>query len=128
MAAHAILLDPENLPGGGDPHQFDGFRYARLRQLPGNSNKYQWATTENTSLHFGHGTYGCPGRFLASNEIKMVFGHLVLGFDFKYPSGSKRPVNLTADDNFYPDPDARLLMRRRKDLEPHIEALLGLRP
>lgn len=126
MASHAILLDAPNLPNSGDPAQFDGFRYSRLREDPGNANKYQWATTDNNSLHFGHGKYACPGRFLASNEIKLILAHLILRYDFKYPEGSSRPRNLTADENFYPDPAARLLMRAREDIEPEVRVLVGL--
>lgn len=127
MASHAILLDPANLPGGGDPNQFDGFRYARLREDPENVNKYQWATTDSNSLHFGHGKYACPGRFLASNEIKLILSHLILRYEFKYPEGMGRPRTLTADDNFYPDPAARMLMRKR-DVEPEVAMLVGLEP
>lgn len=126
MASHAILLDPANLPGGGDPKQFDGFRYARLRETPESAYKYQWATTDSNSLHFGHGKYACPGRFLASNEIKLILAHLILLYDFKYPEGKGRPKTLTADENFYPDPTARLLMRSRENIEPDISVLVGL--
>lgn len=126
MASHAILLDAANVPGDSDPATFDGFRYARLREKPENANKFQWATTEMTSLHFGHGKYACPGRFLASNEIKLILAHLILLYDFKYPDGKGRPATLTADENFYPDPDARLLIRSRKPIEPDLRLLLGL--
>ena len=70
--------------------------------------------TDATSLHFGHGKYSCPGRFFAANEIKMILAHLLLNFDFAYPEGVGRPRNLSADENVYPDPEARLLMRRRE--------------
>ncbi|KAI1367948.1 cytochrome P450 [Xylaria arbuscula] len=117
IASDAVLHDADYLPGGGDPETFDGFRYARLREKAENANKYQFAMTEDSSLHFGHGKFACPGRFFASNEIKMILGHLLVRYEFKYPEGQGRPQNLNADENLYPDPVARVLIRRRKSDE-----------
>lgn len=112
MASDSVMHDPSNI---ADPDVFDGFRYARLRQSSAdNANKHQFAMTDANSLHFGHGKYSCPGRFFASNEIKMILAHLLLNFDFRYPEGQGRPRNLSADENIYPDPAARLQMRRRE--------------
>ncbi|TGJ78997.1 hypothetical protein E0Z10_g9765 [Xylaria hypoxylon] len=66
MASHAILHDAEQLPGGDNPDEFDPFRYARLREdprHPENLSRFQFATTNENSLHFGHGKFACPGRF-----------------------------------------------------------------
>ena len=74
------MHDSELLPGGGDPSTFDPFRYSRLREdksTPENANKFQFAMTDRNSLHFGHGKYACPGRFFASNEIKILLCHLL---------------------------------------------------
>ncbi|KAL0262791.1 hypothetical protein SLS55_001764 [Diplodia seriata] len=112
MASDSVLHDPSNI---ANPSAFDGFRYARTRDSePGAANKHQFAMTDANSLHFGHGKYSCPGRFFAANEIKMILAHLLLNFDFAYPEGKGRPRNLSADENVYPDPEARLLMRRRE--------------
>ncbi|KAI1454028.1 cytochrome P450 monooxygenase [Annulohypoxylon moriforme] len=128
MAAHSLLHDPELLPGGGDPTEFDPFRYSRLRDdasKPENANKFQFAMTDRNSLHFGHGKYACPGRFFASNEIKIILAHLLLRYDFKYPAGQGRPRNLFADENIYPDPAARLLMRERVEVNEDIRKLVS---
>lgn len=113
------MNDPAKLPGGGDPEVFDGFRYERLRSDPAhpeNANRFQLAMTDSNNLHFGHGKYACPGRFFASNEIKMIITELLLRYDFKYPEGQERPRSLGADENLYPDPDARVLIRRREEM------------
>ncbi|WPH04790.1 Hypothetical protein R9X50_00768600 [Acrodontium crateriforme] len=109
-AAH--ILQDDDLENNAS--SFDGFRYFKKRQDPEEANKHQFAMTDNNSLHFGHGKYSCPGRFFASNEIKMLMAYLLTGYDFKYPEGKSRPVNLTADENLYPDPTARLMMRARE--------------
>lgn len=81
--------------------------------------------TSSDSLHFGHGRQACPGRFLASDEIKMMLVKLLLRYDFRYPDGFDRPKNLTADENVFPDPSATLLMRPHK-LDEKISGLLGI--
>ncbi|KAI1470986.1 cytochrome P450 [Daldinia caldariorum] len=117
MASNAISRDVAHLPGGGSPDAFDPFRWQRLRDDPSdpeNVHRYQFSTTDSTSLHFGHGKFACPGRFFASQLIKMILGHILLRYDLKYPEGQGRPRNLVFDENIYPDPKARMLMRRRK--------------
>jgi cytochrome P450 len=128
MASDAISHDPACLPGGGDPEVFDPFRYARLREDPSkpeNANRYQFATTDSSNLHFGHGIYACPGRFFASNEIKLILCHLLLRYDFKYPEGQGRPVNLCYEEAQYPDPTATVLMRKRAVADTNVAALVG---
>jgi ent-kaurene oxidase len=113
VASDAISHDPDCLPGGGDPEVFDPFRYARLREDEANVNRYQFATTDETSLHFGHGVFACPGRFFASNEIKLILSHMLMMYDFKFSEGQSRPKNLCYEEACYPDPSVSVLMRRR---------------
>ncbi|KAB8298607.1 hypothetical protein EYC80_000786 [Monilinia laxa] len=35
---------------------FDGFRFSKLRSVPGNENRYQFVTSSTESLNFGHGS------------------------------------------------------------------------
>ncbi|KAI0099189.1 cytochrome P450 [Nemania sp. FL0031] len=123
MASDSIMHDEELLPGAA---KFDPFRYARLRDEPGNSNRFQFVMTDQNNLHFGHGKNACPGRFFASNEIKIILAHLILHYDFEYPVGQTRPRNLFADENIYPDPAARLMMRERTDLDERIRQIVGV--
>ncbi|KAI0530102.1 cytochrome P450 [Xylaria digitata] len=117
MASDAISHDKAYIPGEGDPDAFQPLRWFQLRNDPSdpdNSHRYQFATTDSTSLHFGHGKFACPGRFFAGQLIKMIIGHLLLQYDFKYPEGLGRPKNCYFDENISPDPSARVLIRRRK--------------
>nr|UOW59926.1 SonD [Paraconiothyrium archidendri] len=132
MASDAILHDADNLPGGGDPEVFDAFRYAKLREDPSkpeNANKFQFAMSDNTHLHFGHGKYACPGRFFASNEVKMILCHLLLGYDFKFPEGQGRPKNLSYEEAQYPDPSVWVLIKKRKltAAEADVADLIGMK-
>ena len=88
-----------------NPHEFDGLRYYKIRQTPGNSNRLQFATTDEYTLHFGHGKHACPGRFLASNTIKIILGQLLLDYDFRFPEGQGRPADVHAHEYIFPDPN-----------------------
>ncbi len=112
VPAAAILQDDDVEPTAS---VFDGFRYFKKRQAADEANKHQFAMTDTNNLHFGHGKFSCPGRFFASNEIKIIMAHLLMAYEFKYPPGQSRPKNLTADENMFPDPSARLMIRKRKD-------------
>ncbi|KAI1319567.1 cytochrome P450 [Xylariaceae sp. FL0255] len=117
MASDAVLHDTDTFPiGGGDPSKFDPFRWARLREdnsHPENMHRYQFAATDRNNLHFGHGRLACPGRFFASQQIKLILGHLLLRYDFRFAEGQGRPVNMCSDENVFPDPAARVLICRR---------------
>ncbi|GKZ34378.1 hypothetical protein AbraIFM66950_004609 [Aspergillus brasiliensis] len=95
-----------------DPTRFDGLRYYRLRQSRGETYRHQFATTSPTSLHFGHGQNSCPGRFMASNVIKMVLGTLLTEFEFKLEEPG-RPKGLNPFEFNFPSHTARLMLRRR---------------
>ncbi|KAL2816441.1 cytochrome P450 [Aspergillus cavernicola] len=94
---------------------FDGFRYYKKRFDPGYSTRYQYTATDKEHIHFGHGKYACPGRFVASNEIKMFIGKMLLKYDFEFPDGQRRrPPNKTILELSFQDPTARILVRERK--------------
>ncbi|TVY81918.1 Ent-kaurene oxidase [Lachnellula suecica] len=110
VASEAISKDLNFAPNA---LEFDGFRYFRKREEAEEANKHQFAMTDKDHVHFGHGKYACPGRFFASNELKMITALLIMEFDFKYPEGKTRPANLNADEFLYSDPTTTLLMKRR---------------
>jgi cytochrome P450 len=65
------------------PEQFDPYRYLNLRSKEGQENRWQFVTTSEDHLGFGHGMHACPGRFFASNEVKIALVFLLLRFDWK---------------------------------------------
>jgi cytochrome P450 len=95
------------------PDSFDGFRYYKKRHDPGYSTRDQYTATDREHIHFGHGRYACPGRFVASNEIKIFLATFLLKYDFKFPDGQKRPPNKTILELSFQDPSARILIRER---------------
>lgn len=98
-----------------EPDKFDGFRCFKLREQPGNESKFQFVTTGVNNLDFGHGTHACPGRFFAANEIKTILIHLLLNYDFKFKKGQERPESLWTPGGYHPDPDVKILIKRKNN-------------
>ncbi|TID14720.1 putative cytochrome p450 protein [Venturia nashicola] len=103
------MTDPEYWP---NPNTFDGKRFLKLRELPGNTNKFQFATTTADHIGFGHGKHACPGRFFASNELKIMICHLIMKYDWKFKE-NKRPETLGVFNERIADPMAELLYKSR---------------
>lgn len=123
VPSHAILQDSAHVPGPADATKFDPFRYSRIREDPAhpeNAQKFSFAMTDPCNMAFGYGKYACPGRFYASNEMKLVLAHLLLHYDVKLPDGHGRPRNFTIDSDMFPDPRARLLIKSREIPEPAV--------
>lgn len=93
---------------------YKGRRFLEMRELSGQENKWQFVTTSPEHLSFGHGKHACPGRFFASNEIKVILCHMLLKYDWKAPVDG-----LKADRSFgqetEADPTAVVLFRERDD-------------
>ncbi|KAH0439366.1 cytochrome p450 [Colletotrichum camelliae] len=102
------MRDPKVI--GDNPDQSDGHRFLRMRQQPGQENKWQFVTTSPHFLSFGHGKHACPGRFFASNEIKIILCHLIMKYDWSYENEPPRSAH---EHRFVPDPQTVISYRRR---------------
>jgi cytochrome P450 monooxygenase-3 len=69
--------------GNLGPEVFDGFRFSRLREMPGRESRHQAVTTGIDSLNFGHGPHACPGRFFAIYEIKLLVLEFIRNYDIR---------------------------------------------
>ena len=96
-----------------NPQEFDGLRYYKMRQNPEYANKLQFATTDGWNLHFGHGKHGCPGRFLASNTIKIILSRLILEYDFRFAPGEGRPKDWHVHEYIFPNPYGVVQFKKR---------------
>ncbi|KAI0097264.1 cytochrome P450 [Nemania sp. FL0031] len=97
----------------GDPNAFDGFRFYKLRSKPEDANKYQFASTSYDSMQFGFGNDACPGRFFASNQIKIILSHILSNYHFKFENGVVgRPKNLMFEVNVLADPTVKVLFKK----------------
>ncbi|KAI5868695.1 cytochrome P450 [Durotheca rogersii] len=98
------------------PGLFDPMRSYRKRQSSAEEYARYQATLPdvNNNLSFGYGNQACPGRFFAIAEIKLVISRLLNEFDFRLPEGQCRPKIMYADENTFIDPNARIMMRKRR--------------
>lgn len=110
MPAANLLQDPSIIP---DPEAFNGFRYYNdCSQNTERQNRF--TATDSNNLSFGYGKYACPGRFLASYEIKLIVAMLLVQFDIGFPEGKGRPGSMMYSDSVFPDPKGGLILKERK--------------
>jgi len=66
-------------------------------------------------MQFGLGKDACPGRFFASNQIKIVLAHLIRNYNMALEDMSAgRPKNPMFEVNVLGDPTANVLLKKRK--------------
>lgn len=117
MMGPVLVKDPSIFP---NPETFDGHRFLNLRSTPGNENKHQFVTTSPECNVFGHGHHACPGRFFASNELKLLLAHMVMMYDFKLPDGQTKVQPTLNGMGASPNSTQKLLWKARK---PEIEMI-----
>ncbi|KAL1760611.1 cytochrome P450, partial [Schizophyllum commune] len=121
---------------GVDAHMFNGFRFVpehilrrrgiRQAQTASTSNcdepiapRNALVGTSPNFLAWGAGKHQCPGRFFAAVETKMMLAYVVSTFDVATDGhtggneGSSRPKDLRLEANCFPNPWAKVRMRRR---------------
>ncbi|KAH8802426.1 cytochrome P450 monooxygenase [Xylogone sp. PMI_703] len=108
------MWDPEVYP---NPEQFDGYRFLKMRDIPGKEHVSQLVSTSPDHLGFGYGKHACPGRFFVANEIKIALCHLLLQYDWMIPEGHE-PKTMVLGFSLVADPRAKILVRRRREDMP----------
>lgn len=111
IAVGSRYLDPSLYP---EPERFDAGRFLRMRQQAGQEHGWQFVTTTPAYMLFGHGQHACPGRFFASNEVKIALCHFLLKYDWRFvPGEGGRPAGRSFEANRGVDPGAKVQARRR---------------
>ncbi|TGZ76193.1 cytochrome P450 [Ascodesmis nigricans] len=96
-----------------NPEVFDPARYLKMRSQPGQENNWQWITVTEHSLGFGYGKHACPGRFFASNEVKIALCWMLIKYDWELAEPLKPKWWLGSE--MIPDAAAKLRYRRREE-------------
>ncbi|KAF2161922.1 hypothetical protein M409DRAFT_27648 [Zasmidium cellare ATCC 36951] len=109
--------DAEAFP---EPEKFDAYRFLKMRERPGEETRHQFVTTTPSNMLFGHGQHACPGRFFASNEIKILFCFLLLQYDWRYEPGYVPPKNVYSEMQITVPPNVQVQCRRR---QPEIDLM-----
>ncbi|EQB57238.1 hypothetical protein CGLO_02656 [Colletotrichum gloeosporioides Cg-14] len=102
------IHDKETFSSNAD--NFVGHQFLRMRELPGQENNWQFVSTIPEFLSFGHGKHACPGRFFASNDIKIAPIHLLMKYDWDIVG--KKPKS-AVKARFVPDPETLVAYRSR---------------
>ena len=110
VALDSVHLNDKIYP---DPLKFDPFRFVKLKEEDTTGRKFDIVTTSNDSLAFGHGRHACPGRYFASCELKLMLAHVVMTYDVKLENEGARPKDLWFVTSCVPNPNARVLFRKR---------------
>ncbi|KAG9251502.1 cytochrome P450 [Emericellopsis atlantica] len=112
VPAYSVLQDSAVYT---DPKTYKPFRFyeARVSETEGYVKRARNAfpTASPDFLGWGLGRNACPGRFFASNEIKMMLAYLLLHYDIEHQES--RPRNVWFGMNRIPPMKATLRMRKR---------------
>ncbi|KAB8356664.1 hypothetical protein FH972_024241 [Carpinus fangiana] len=98
-----------------NPDVWDGARFLKLRQTPGNENNGQLVSTSPEHYAFGHGKHACPGRFFAANEVKIALAHIIMKYDFGLANNHK-PRTMSHGFEIIADPTVAIRIRRRTEV------------
>lgn len=121
MSPQTQTFSPEYNPSENKPpHEFDGFRFYRLRKMAGKEKKHLFVTVSPESLTWGYGNHACPGRFFADNELKVILIELLRKWDFRVadPAKTNSKALRTTRELFSVAPkSAEIELRRRNIVE-----------
>ncbi|KAJ4474274.1 cytochrome P450 [Lentinula aciculospora] len=107
---YAIHHDARYYP---NPNEFDGFRFARLREEQDDPVRYQIVSVGPTYMMFGNGRHACPGRFLVSSLLKTMLAHVLMTYDVKLEHEGVRPADKWYTFTPAPNQTAGLMFRKR---------------
>ncbi|KAF2259656.1 cytochrome P450 [Lojkania enalia] len=97
------------------PERFEPLRFYNLRHTsPGNEKKFQLTSITAEQMQFGMGRHACPGRAIASHQVKLILAYLLDKYDFKLKEGQGRPKTVLFQTNQFPDPQGEILFRARR--------------
>ncbi|KAI1064835.1 hypothetical protein LB507_001227 [Fusarium sp. FIESC RH6] len=97
-----------------NPQEFDGLRFYKMRQGPGQENKYKYSSVGREDLSWGFGRHACPGRYLSAVNIKLILAEILMNYDIKLCEGAKRPPNIEFEVLCSPDPNYEILLKNRE--------------
>ena len=128
VPSRPVHMDSKIYP---DPYTFDAFRFSReveekeaqVKNSPSQEtdekdlislhNRLDATRTSDTYMTFGHGRFACPGRFLATKELKLILVNMVSKYEIQ-PLKS-RTENWMFGQMCIPPVKDTIRIRRRKD-------------
>ncbi|KAI6116528.1 cytochrome P450 [Pisolithus croceorrhizus] len=96
-----------------NPDTFNPFRFSQLNDDGSEGARHHMVAVSQDYFPFGYGKHACPGRFLASNELKTMLAHILMSYDVKFEDRVSRPTSVHWDLNVIADPGVRVMFRKR---------------
>lgn len=111
----AIHMDPKIYP---EPEEFKPWRFAEERAKgAGEDKRWLLANATEESFNFGYGAQACPGRFFASQEIKLMFATLLMRYDTKWDeakNGKEAPRGARMESGLLAPTEWHMLVSRKE--------------
>lgn len=104
------------------PNTFLGSRFLAhsvnhgLASTSSDSTHLQYVTATPSYLNWGGGKSACPGRFYASNEIKLMLAYMLQHYEFDWQDDTGRPESMVNDWNIFPNREKVVRVRARSSL------------
>lgn len=117
MVDRADLRSPTKYPS---PDHFDGHRF--LRQRKAGDKFAQFAQSGPDYNVFGGGRHICPGRYFASNELKLAMAHILLKYEIRLVKGYQSSMVQMGVFKVV-DPAVQFEVRRRDVTEMDLDQL-----
>ena len=92
---------------------FDGLRYYKESIETGQAQR-QFTTLDADHAQFGIGRYACPGRYMASMQIKFVVAKTFMNYDLKFPEDQGVPKVVAMMEFCLRDPEAKTMIKEKK--------------
>ncbi|CAG8019682.1 unnamed protein product [Penicillium olsonii] len=96
-----------------NPGEFDPYRFYKMLDHPEWGSAAHMSSTSENHLGFGHGLWGCSGRFFAVAETKVALCHILMKYDLKL-LGDVPPV-ITNGTFLSANPFGKIAVRRRQE-------------
>jgi len=93
-----------------------------MRQLEGNAHRYQVASPSLDYLAFGIGKFSCPGRFFATNQLKVAVAYILCNYKLRLNGGvcGKKPPNFCSGIVCLPNPTVGIELKEREGREKSV--------
>jgi cytochrome P450 len=106
---YELNKDPEYY---ANPDHFDANRFLNMRRNV-DQNKFQFSYVSEHSINFGAGRHSCPGRFFASNEMKLVLITLIEKYEMRWQPGKGLPSMIMHDFSRPANPMVDIMFKER---------------
>ncbi|KAJ5944499.1 Cytochrome P450 [Penicillium verrucosum] len=96
-----------------NPDAFDGFRF--VKRAAAGAKDSRLVDLSPDYLVFGMGAHACPGRWMASALMKLVFAHILNQYDILLPNSASAPLtgSLSFEEFYVPNFGLKIALRQR---------------